>query len=147
MGPTPRTAQMKKTVALYSLSIAAAAFVLQWLQYKHAVKVIPGEIYIVLIAVGFTALGIWVGNRLTQGMAVVPEFAKNERALDSLGISEREYEVLELLAAGQSNKEIAANLFVSPNTVKTHLANLYGKLEVSRRTQAVQRARELQLIP
>lgn len=138
---------MKKTLAVYSLSIAAAAFALQWLQYKYVIKVIPSELYIVLIAVAFTVLGIWLGHRLTAEKTTLPVFERNQQALGYLRISEREYEVLELLAAGQSNKEIAANLFVSPNTVKTHLANLYGKLEVSRRTQAVQRARELRLIP
>ena len=74
-------------------------------------------------------------------------FEKNARALGYLGISEREYEVLELLAAGHSNREMAERLYVSPNTIKTHLAHLYEKLEVSRRTQAVRKARSLRLIP
>ena len=137
---------MKKTLVLYSLAIAAAAFALQWLEYKHTVRDFSTEIYTVIIALGFTALGVWVGSRLVGGRA--PDtFEKNTRALASLGISEREYEVLELLARGHSNKEIADALFVSPNTIKTHLGNLYGKLEVSRRTQAVQKARALRMIP
>lgn len=139
--------QMKKTIIVYSLSVACAAFVLQWLEFQYRVKMIPTEFYIVLIAVLFTLLGVWVGNRLTADKSVTPVFEKNASALQYLGVSEREYEVLELLAKGHSNKEIAERLFVSPNTVKTHLANLYGKLEVSRRTQAVQKARELRLIP
>ena len=138
---------MKKTIVIYSLAIAAAAFALQWLEYQHFVRVLPTEVYIVVIAVIFTALGIWVGGELMgRGRAAGP-FEKNTQAIEYLGISEREFQVLELLAEGHSNKEIAASLFVSPNTVKTHLANLYGKLEVSRRTQAVQKARALRMIP
>ncbi len=137
---------MKKTIALYSLAIAAAAFALQWLEYTYAVRVLSIEIYVVIIALLFTALGAWVGNRLTRGDER-SRFEKNTRALDYLGISDREFEVLELLAQGHSNKEIADRLFVSNNTVKTHLAHLYGKLEVSRRVQAIHKARELRMIP
>ena len=138
---------MKKTIVLYSLAIAAAAFLLQWLEYQYFVRVFSTEIYIVLIATMFMVFGIWVGNRLTSGGASTEGFQKNSEAIDYLGISGREYEVLELLAKGHSNKEIADSLFVSPNTIKTHLGNLYGKLEVSRRTQAVQKAKELRMIP
>lgn len=74
-------------------------------------------------------------------------FEKNEAALAALGITQREHAVLELLATGKSNKEIAQKLGVSPNTIKTQVASLYQKLEVQRRTQAVQKARELALIP
>ena len=98
-----------------------------------------------LIAILFTGLGVWVGYRLT-GRGSSDEFEKNTRALETLGISDREYEVLVLLAGGHTNKEIADQLFVSPNTVKTHLANLYGKLQVSRRTQAIHKAKALRLI-
>lgn len=139
---------MKRTILLYSLAVAGAAFVLQWLEYKVAVRAFSTELYIVLLALGFTALGIWVGHHLTRGtQPPATEFAPNQQAIDYLGISGRELEVLGRLAEGLSNKEIAERLFVSPNTVKTHLANLYGKLEVSRRTQAIQKARELRLIP
>jgi DNA-binding CsgD family transcriptional regulator len=137
---------MKKTIVVYSLAIAAAAFLLQWLEYQYVVRVFPTEVYVVVIAVLFTVLGVWVGNRLT-GSAPKSEFERNRQAIDYLGVSDREVEVLELLAEGHSNQEIADSLFVSPNTVKTHLANLYGKLEVSRRTQAVQKAKQLRLIP
>ncbi len=118
---------------------------LQWLEYKYTVRVFSTEIYIVLIAVLFTVLGIWVGRRLTATSST-PPFTRNEKAITYLGISDREYEVLELLAEGMSNKEIASRLFVSPNTVKTHLARLYEKLEVSRRTQAIGKAKELHII-
>ena len=137
---------MTKTLVLYSLAIAAGAFALQWLEYLYAVRVFSTEIYIVIIALFFTGLGLWAGRRMTEG-AIQETFEKNAQAVDYLGISDREYQVLELLAQGHSNREIADQLFVSPNTVKTHLGNLYSKLEVSRRTQAVQKARALRIIP
>ena len=137
---------MKKTILIYGLALAAAAVALQWLDYLYAVKLFATEIYIVLIAVIFTAIGIWAGNRLT-GRPAPPGFEKNIHALQSLGISEREYEVLKLLAEGHSNQEIADSLFVSANTVKTHLAHLYDKLGVARRTQAIRTAKALSLIP
>jgi len=137
---------MKKAAAIYGLCLAAGAFALRWLEYQYAVRVFSTEIYIALIAVGFTALGLWLGERLTRRREP-GSFRKNTQALEYLGVSDREYEVLSLLATGLSNREIAERLFVSPNTVKTHLAHLYEKLEVSRRTQALARAKSLQLIP
>jgi DNA-binding CsgD family transcriptional regulator len=135
-----------KSVALYAVVLAAGAFALQWLEYKYVTRVFAPEFYVVLIALAFTALGIWAGHRLTPKTAAAP-FARNEAAVKSLGLTDRECLMLERLAAGQSNKEIARTLDVSPNTVKTHIANLFAKLEVERRTQAVQKARELKLLP
>ena len=137
---------MKKTAFIYGAALVAAAFALQWLDLQYSVRRFSIEIYIVLIAVAFTALGVWAGNRLTRPRRA-PDFEKNTKALEALGISEREYDVLLLLAEGCSNREIADSLFVSANTVKTHLAHLYDKLDVSRRTQAVRKARSLRLIP
>ena len=131
---------------MYGAGLAAAAFALQWLDYQHAVRLFATELYIIFIAVAFTALGVWLGYRLTRRTRR-PAFEPNRKAVAALGISDREYEVLELLALGHSNREIGDRLFVSPNTVKTHLARLYGKLEVSRRTQAVRKAKFLRLIP
>jgi DNA-binding CsgD family transcriptional regulator len=137
---------MKRSILLYGGAIAVAALVLQWLDYRHSVRLFPTEVYAVVLALTFTALGIWVGSALTRRTR--PEiFETNTRALEALGVSEREHEVLGLLAEGLSNKEIGERLFVSPNTVKTHLARVYDKLEVNRRTQAVQKARALRLIP
>ncbi len=140
------TRDMLKSVALYGLALAAGAFVLQWLQYKYVARAFAPEIYIALIALGFTGLGIWAGIRLTPKTIAGP-FERNEAAIKSLGLTEREVKVLELLAAGAANKEIARALDISPNTVKTHIANLFQKLEAQRRTQAIQKARELGLIP
>ena len=99
-----------------------------------------------LIALVFAALGIWVGHRLTAQKPRGP-FEQNRAALQSLGISGRELEVLEALAAGQSNKQIARTLDISPNTVKTHIAHLYTKLQVNGRVRAIEEARSLHLIP
>ena len=137
---------MKKTILLYALALAAGTLLLQWLEYQYVARVFATEIYIILLAIGFTALGVWAGHHLTRKTPAGP-FEKNEAALAALGVSPREYEVLELLAGGLTNKEIARKLDVSPNTIKTHIAKLYEKLEVGRRTQAVQKAKELSLIP
>lgn len=137
---------MGRTILIYGGVLAIAAFALQQLEYRYLARAFATEIYIVLIALGFTALGVWAGRRLTAGVPAGP-FARNDAALRSLGVTDREYEVLTLLAEGLANKEIARRLDVSPNTIKTHVARLYEKLEVERRTQAVQKARELALIP
>lgn len=137
---------MKRVVILYTLALTASAFLLQWLQYNYLVRAFSTEIYIGLIAIAFAGLGVWAGTRLARRPASAT-FEKNDAAIASLGITLREQEVLGLLAAGKSNKEIAQKLGVSPNTVKTQAASLYQKLEVQRRTQAVQKARELALIP
>ncbi len=136
---------MKKAIILYSLAIAMAAFAMHWLEYRHAVRTLSTQLYIAIIALAFTLLGVWAGNRLTRRPAP-PTFEKNTRALASLGISDREYQVLLLLAEGHPNKQIARLLGVSPNTIKTHLSRLYDKLHASRRTQAIAKARSLRLI-
>jgi DNA-binding CsgD family transcriptional regulator len=137
---------MSKWLVLYALIIGAAAFALQWLSFQHAILVLPTRAYIILIAMAFMGLGLWAGYRLT-GKSKAGAFVKNTRALSALGLTPREYQVLEYLAAGHANKEIARRLGVSPNTIKTHLNRLYDKLSVERRTQAVNRARALALIP
>jgi DNA-binding NarL/FixJ family response regulator len=139
-------APMAKPVAIYALALAVGAFALQWLQYNYVAKVFAPEIYIALIALGFTGLGIWAGYRLTPKPAPAA-FERNDAAIKSLGLTDRECQILDLLAAGHANKEIARVLDVSPNTVKTHIANLFQKLGAERRTQAIHKARELRLIP
>lgn len=129
----------------YGLALAVLAFMLEWLDYKHAVHAWTTEFYIACIAIVFVALGIWVGNRLTAKPRLA--YARNDAAIASLGISARECEVLEMLAAGHANKIIARRLDISPNTVKTHVARLYEKLEVASRTQAIGKARELDILP
>lgn len=136
---------MWRLILAYGVALAAIAFLLEWLDYKHAIHAWSTEFYIACIAVIFVALGIWVGNRLTARPRQV--FARNDAAIASLGISARECEVLEMLAAGHANKVIARRLDISPNTVKTHVARLYEKLEVASRTQAIGKARSLDILP
>jgi DNA-binding CsgD family transcriptional regulator len=137
---------MARTIAIYAAALALAAAVLDWLEYRHAARTFSTEIYIALLAVGFVALGIWVGQRLTP-RAAPAEFRRNEEAIRSLGLTPRECEILGQLASGQSNKEMARALSISPNTVKTHIARVYDKLGVERRVQAIEKARWLALIP
>ena len=136
---------MTRTVLLWALVLAVGAFALQWLEYQYVARRFSLEAYVALIGVAFAAGGVWLGWKLTSRRAPGP-FERNAAALKSLGLTGQEIRVLERLAAGQSNKEIARTLGLSPNTVKTHVANLYAKLEVSRRTQAVSKARDLHLI-
>jgi len=136
---------MARPIILYGIALAAAAFLLEWLNYKYVVHRWSTEFYIVCVAVVCVALGIWAGNRLTARPREA--FARNEAAIASLGLSARECEVLEMLAAGHANKIIARQLDISPNTVKTHVARVYEKLAVASRTQAVQKARTLDILP
>ncbi|MFN5170897.1 MAG: response regulator transcription factor [Cyclobacteriaceae bacterium] len=140
---------MTRTVVVYGLALAFLIFVLKFIEYRFFVRDLSIEFYIGLVAILFTTLGIWAGLKLTRKKVVMvgPEFVLNATELQRLGISKREHEVLELMAQGFSNQEIADKLFVSLNTVKTHTSNLFLKLQVSRRTQAVQRGKELRLIP
>jgi DNA-binding CsgD family transcriptional regulator len=138
---------MLKTALIYGLALAAGALALQWLEYRWWARSHAGEVYVALIAVFFLVLGVWVGTRLFPRRLPADGFEPNERALGSLGITGREYDVLRLLAAGRSNKQIARQLDVSPNTVKTHVARLFGKLKAARRTEAILIARELGLVP
>ena len=134
-----------KRVALYGAALAAGTLALQWFDYQRLARQQTGEIYIFLIAAGFLVLGIYIGARVIGGRPL--PFDGNPQAQAALGISSRERVVLEQLAAGRSNKEIARELGVSPNTIKTHIARLYEKLEASRRTEAIARARTLGLLP
>lgn len=130
---------------VYGVALAALAFMLEWLDYKHAVHSWSTEFYVACIALVFVALGIWLGNRLTAKPREA--YSRNDAAIALLGISTRECEVLEMLAAGHANKVIARRLEISPNTVKTHIARLYEKLDVASRTQAIGKARELDILP
>jgi DNA-binding CsgD family transcriptional regulator len=134
-------------VGLYGAALAAGALLLQWLDYQRTAREQAADIYLFLIAAGFLALGVYIGARVIGRPPAPQPFDGNPQAQAALGISARERAVLEQLAAGRSNKEIARALGVSPNTVKTHVARLYEKLEASRRTEAIARARELGLLP
>jgi DNA-binding CsgD family transcriptional regulator len=133
-------------IAAYGAFLAVGTVALQWLDYQRMARTRSGDVYIFLVAAAFLALGVFVGMRVF-GAARAAGFDGNPRAVASLGISARELKVLQELAAGRSNKEIAARLGVSPNTVKTHVARLFEKLGAKRRTDAINRARELGIVP
>jgi DNA-binding CsgD family transcriptional regulator len=137
---------MWRTIIPYALALVAAAVALESLKFRHATDALSTELYVFLLALGFIATGLWVGRKLTPRPAG-PDFQRNDAAIRSLGLTPRECEILERLAAGESNKEMARTLGISPNTVKTHLSRLYEKLEVDRRVNAIEKARSLSLIP
>jgi DNA-binding CsgD family transcriptional regulator len=137
---------MARTVILYALALAVAATALEWLKFRYWAHLLPTDVYLLLVAAGFVALGLWAGRRLTAP-APPAVFARNDAAIASLGLSPRECEILGLLASGGSIKDMARALGISPNTVKTHVARVYEKLDVQKRIQAVEKARWLALIP
>src|ERR1700750_2989592 len=148
-----------KGTIVYSISLAFLLFLLKWLELRFIIFDHSFEIYIGFIALIFTALGIWLALKLSKPKieTVVVEkevyvhrnenFILNTSLVSQLELSKRELEILGLLAQGHSNQEIAAKLFVSLSTVKTHNQNLFEKLDVKRRLQSVEKARRLNLIP
>jgi len=146
-------------IILYGVCLSLLLFLLNWLKLRLIVLDHAFEVYIGSIALIFTALGIWLALKLTrpkvQTLVVEKvvyksksaDFIINTAELEKLNISKREVEVLQLMAQGMSNQEIAEQLFVSLSTVKTHSNNLFEKLDVKRRTQAIEKARKLGLIP
>ena len=142
---------------IYGLCGGVLIVILKLVEFKFLVVEHSMEIYAGLVALIFASLGIWLGLKLTKKKEVlivkevpVPAtqpFALNEQRLKDLGITRRELEILELIAQGMSNREIADKLFVSENTVKTHSSRLFDKLSAKRRTQAVQIGKDMGLIP
>jgi len=136
---------MVRQIVIYGALLAAGTLALEWLDYQRLARTHTGDVYTLLIAAAFLALGITLGIRVFAAPKPLP-FDGNPKALESLGISPRELTVLNELAAGRSNKEIALALNVSPNTVKTHVAQLFEKLGAKRRTEAISKARELGIV-
>ncbi len=144
-------------ITLYGLLLAMLVFVLKWLQWRFLIVDNSLDIYVGLIAVFFTLLGVWVALQLVkpkvQTVVVEKEIyispaeepAINEAELKKLNLSNREYEVLQLLTKGYSNAEIAEHLFLSLSTVKTHVSNLFIKMDVKSRTQAIEKAKRLKI--
>ena len=137
--------RVARTVIPYAIALAAAAAALQWVEYRYLAHAFSFEIYLALVAIAFLALGAWAARQLTPRPASA-QFQVNEAAIRSLGLTPRECEILRQLASGKSNKELARSLDISPNTVKTHIARLYDKLEVRNRVEAIEKARWLALI-
>lgn len=148
---------MRKHVLLYGLLGGVLIAGLKLIEYRWLVAEHSVEIYGGLVAAVFAGLGIWLGLKLTRRtetvvvrevmVAAPATFVRDQDKLEALGITPRELEILELIAEGLSNKEIAARVFVSENTVKTHSSRVFDKLGARRRTQAVQLGKELRLIP
>jgi len=154
-----------KNILLYAAAMAAILLLLQWMQFRLLIIDHATEIYITGIAVIFTLLGIWLAMKLTRPKTeVIKEtvviekqvtvykaahepFSPDTEMIGRLGISQREMEVLLLVAAGATNQQIADQLFVSLNTIKTHTSRLFEKLDVQRRTQAIEKAKRLHIIP
>jgi NarL family two-component system response regulator LiaR len=139
---------MRRTIIIYGLSMAILVGLLKLVEYQYFVRELPIEYYIGIIAGLFTILGVWVGLKFTRVKVIDASgpFELDEANLRRHGISKRELEVLGLLSTGMSNQEIAEKLFVSTSTVKTHVSNILAKLDASRRTQAIRRAKELRII-
>jgi DNA-binding CsgD family transcriptional regulator len=156
---------VKRHVLIFGLVGGLLIAALQYTQYRFIVIEHSIELYGALVAVLFATFGIWLGLRITRSRETIREtvvvrevpvpaealnlepFAPNTAQQQTLGITPRELEILALVARGFSNREIATQLFVSENTVKTHCARVFDKLGAARRTQAVQRGKELGLLP
>ncbi len=148
---------MKRHILIYGIVGGVLITLLQWSEYRFLVIDHSIEIYGGLVAATFAALGIWLGIRLTgpRRQPAPPEipppaptpYAPDGQKREILGITPRELEVLSLIAQGMSNREIAAKLYVSENTIKTHSSRVFDKLGAKRRTQAVQLAKEIGLLP
>jgi len=148
-----------RTILLYGTGLALLLFLLRWLELRFIIFDHALEVYMGAIAVLFTALGIWLALKLTRPKVETvivekevyvntnAEFVFNEAEAARLGISKRELEVLQLMAQGLSNDEIAKKLFVSLHTIKTHSSKLFEKMDVKRRTQAIEKAKRESLIP
>lgn len=151
-----------KNLLLYSISLGALLFFLKWIELRYIIFSHSFEMYAGFIAVIFTALGIWLALKLSAPKTRIVEveklvekeiyiikeeaFTPDTALIAQLEITKREMEILTLMAQGNSNEEIAATLFVSVSTVKTHIQNLFFKLDVKRRTQAVDKAKRLKII-
>jgi len=161
---------MKRHVLIFGLVGGLLIAILQYTEYRFVIIEHSVELYSALVAILFATFGIWLGLRITRRREVIREtvvvkevivpaearapfapnttpFAPNTARQQTLGITARELEILTLVARGFSNREIATQLFVSENTVKTHCARAFDKLGAARRTQAVQRGKELGLLP
>lgn len=146
-----------KQIIMYGLSLAVLLFLLKWLELRFIIIDHAFEIYAGAIALVFTGLGIWLALKLTKPKVETrviekevilhqKDFVFNQPELEKIGLSKRELEVLNLMSKGMSNQEIAAQLFVSLNTIKTHSSKIFEKLDVKRRTQAVEKAKRLSII-
>ena len=148
----------KRHIILYGCTIAFLIFGLKWLQWKFLIVDNAIDIYIGMIAIVFTLLGTWVSTQIIKPkiQTVIIEkpiivhqpkrFSLNENELKRLNLTNREYQILKLIVKGHSNSEVADHLFLSISTIKTHVSNLYSKMNVKNRFQAITNARRLQIV-
>lgn len=151
--------QRSRHLMFYALMMGSMVFLLKWLQWKYLVADYSVELYVGLVALAFTGLGLWIASHLAQPKiekvviekpVYVPQPSANqinEQELARLDFTNREYDVLKLLTKGCSNAEIAEQLFLSLSTVKTHVSNIFVKMDVRSRTQAIQKAHQLGILP
>ena len=147
-----------KQIIIYGASLAVLLFMLKWLETRYILLDQQLDTYLGIVAVLFTALGIWLALKIQKPkvetvivekkvvLTIGPDFILNEDEVRRLNLSKRELEVVQLMADGLSNQEIASKLFVSLNTIKTHSSKLFEKMEVKRRTQAIEMAKRLGII-
>lgn len=136
---------MKKTVLIFGLLILALLLLFQLSKYALISNDLHIEIIIALIAIVFFFVGVYL-NKKSLSKPEIPSGIINHEKIKDLEISNREYEVLQKISEGLSNKEIGEVLFLSESTIKTHVSNLLVKLNAKRRTQAVQIAKMFQII-
>ena len=153
-----RLIAQRKEILIYGMSMAVVLLLLKWLEAYFIVFNYRLEFFVGAIAVIFTVLGIWLALKLVKPKVEIRIVEKevyrdhsiekeiNQKEIEKLGLSKRELDVLNLMAKGLSNEEIGDKLFVSLNTVKTHSSNIYLKLDVKRRTQAMEKAKRLNII-
>lgn len=146
-----------RSILLYGASLAAMLLLMKWLEWRFLVIDHAVEIYAGIVAVLFTALGIWLANKLTkpkvntvivekQVLVATKDFVLNASEITRLGLTKREMEVLQCMADGLSNQQIGERLFLSVPTIKTHSSKVFEKLDVQRRTHAIDKARKLSII-
>lgn len=143
-----------KHILLYGLALAVLIFGLKWLEWKFLIVDNAIDIYVGLIAVLFTVLGAWLATQLIKpkpqiGSSHEPsnnDFVLNQAELDKLNLTSREYEVLQLLVQGHSNADIAEKLYLSLSTIKTHVSNLYIKMHVKSRFEAITAAKRMEIV-
>ncbi len=146
-----------KQLILYGLMLGLLIFVLKWMQWQFLIRDNSIDIYVGLIAIFFTVLGLWIATQLIKPkietvfiekeiiIHQTENFILNETELNRLNLSNREYEILQLLTKGKSNAEIAGNLFLSVSTIKTHVSNIFIKMDVKSRAQAIEKSKRLRI--
>jgi len=139
----------------YGLAMALLMVLLRWFQIRFFLFDHSTEIYFGVVAVIFTSLGMWIAHNLSNNVPSKPQNAESvtemkavvsQEAIEATGLSRRELEILQMMATGMSNQEIANDLFISLSTVKSHVSSVFTKLDVVRRTQAIEKAKSLKII-